>query len=803
MRYSMSPKCVGLRSFFVFPSRILLTVRCFALMLAVVFWQLFGFVPNARASGTSADFYVATNGNDNWSGKFSTPQGSPPSDGPFATVNRARIAVQSIAKTRGTGIVVMVRAGTYYQTALSFTSTDSGSASTPATYENYPGEVPVLSGGMLVVGWTTSGGNLWSTNLPSTTANFEALYYKGSRRTRPRLGSGTLGTYYRVKSPINSCGGATCYDRFTYNSSDPISNTWKNLSPATGNPCGAKSNSYPNGDIELLIFEQWDVSRERISCIDTVNHTIYLTGSTVEQSYHGYIANHRYIIENVKDYFTLPGQWFLDRSKSPWQLSYIANSGENPNKDPVVIPQSAQVLTATGLQYVTFQGITFSGDNFVPASTGYASNQTDRSVTAAVNCNDCSHVTFDSDTFTSTTGHGLGMVTDNKGSASSDLIQNSAFYDLGAGGILLGFGYNNGQASSSLLQFTTVQNNIIQGIGRMYPGGAAIAALVSHDITITHNEINDAYNEGVNVCIPNNSAPCGSYNMVVSYNNIWNLGQGLLNDFGAVYFATYATPGNKILNNKMHDMYDASIQDSDGYGGHAVYMDVTTGLIDVENNLAYRTSSTIYNMTDGPQSNGIPNTFKNNIAAYPRTNVVGISLCPPTPPPFQFSFTNNLVYLDRTSRSKPNTTVQKGGDRYFGTGVPTSAQQWANNMYWNSNTDIGTATNVFHSEPNSNCTGNTGYTLAGWQAFGEDAGSVAKDPGFKNPSCNKSTPSACVADPTQDDYSLPNGSPGVGFVIFETGGTCSTCPGRTNPVIIPPSVPATFTTALFNPSTDF
>ncbi len=69
-------------------------------------------------------------------------------------------------------------------------------------------------------------------------------------------------------------------------------------------------------------------------------------------------------MENVQDALTQPGQWFLDRSTTPWTLTYLANAGENPNTDTVIIPQLPQVLVASNLQYVTFQGLTFEHDNY-------------------------------------------------------------------------------------------------------------------------------------------------------------------------------------------------------------------------------------------------------------------------------------------------------------------------------------------------------------------------------------------------------------------------------------------------------
>ena len=268
---------------------------------------------------------------------------------------------------------------------------------------------------------------------------FRGLLLQRSRRLRPRLGSttasGPVGTYYRVASNV-----AGAYDRFYYNPNDPITVSWQNYAPSAGNPCGqAPGPTALQGDIQVGIFEQWELSWERVSCIDTVHHLAYLTGATSTGASHGYIPNHRYVVENVKDELTLPGQWFLDRSVTgAWVLTYIANPGENPNNDTVMIPQQPQVLSATGLKYRTFSGITFSYDNYVVGPKGYAGSQAEAGLPSAVQCMDCSYVTFDSDSFTNIEGYGLGFPTDNNGTATGDVIQNNAFWDLGAGALLTG-----------------------------------------------------------------------------------------------------------------------------------------------------------------------------------------------------------------------------------------------------------------------------------------------------------------------------------------------------------------------------
>ena len=158
-----------------------------------------------------------------------------------------------------------------------FTAADSGSASTEIVYQNYPGETPVFSGGMRVQNWTNTGGNTWKTTLPASTQYFENLFYNGVRRlARLRLGRNSGHVLPdRESIYLNRAGAAGrgaecellrlfCGQRLgmlrplSIQPADPIVNTWKNLAPAAGNPCGQPAgNPALAGDIELLDFEQF------------------------------------------------------------------------------------------------------------------------------------------------------------------------------------------------------------------------------------------------------------------------------------------------------------------------------------------------------------------------------------------------------------------------------------------------------------------------------------------------------------------------------------------------------------------
>jgi hypothetical protein len=749
-------------------------------------------VQAVAGESASADFYVAPNGRDTWSGALPAPN-SGNTDGPFATISRAQTAVQAILKNpegRTQTIQVLVRGGTYFVSQpLSFTAADSGTATLQVNWGAYPNETPVISGGVRITNWTHGANNEWTTTLPSSTQYFEQLFYNGQRRLRPRLG-GYLGGYYRVAAtvylPTNSdpnCSvnvpglGWECFDRFVYEASDPITSTWENLNAP-----------YPQGDIELYDFEKWTASELRIKSIDTTSHIVYLTGPTAQQNvFHGFIAGHRYIVENLKDAFTQPGQWFLDRSRTPWTLTYLANSGENPPTDTVIVPQATQVLIANNLQYVTFQGLTFEHDNWtVPIPQGYAAQTSDQAIPGAFGCYNCSHVTLNGVVATQTQGGGVEFFTSNTSSTTAhNTIENSAFYDVGAFGIRYGLLAVYTDTDANVAQFGTIENNVISGFGRVTPSGFAIAQGDGHDNLYTHNDIYDGYQTGIKICamscIPGLHNSHGSFNNISSFNHVYTLGQGILDDLGGVYYNTDpAATGNQVLNNRIHDIDDASGLDSDGYGGQGVYLDANTASALVQNNLVYRVTASTQAQTCGPQSAHTPNNIVNNIFAYSRQGTKQEGCPPPASGILQFEFSNNLVYYDHGA-------VQMG--YFYCMGQPcTDVQYYHNNMYcYASSPSCSLPSNPFFTTGVEGRTEATYYaSLQAWQtATGEDAGSMVQNPGFANPTY------------PDDDYTLKE-SPGVGFVVFDPNEA-----GRTNPVIAPPAVVETFPIAPRNPATDF
>lgn len=138
-----------------------------------------------------ADFYVATDGDDAWSGRLPSPNAAG-TDGPFETLARARDAVLELkAKPGHEGpYVVMVRGGMYFlKEPLALGPDDSGTAERPVIYCAYPGEEVTLSGGRLVTGWRKWKNRIWVADVPDAGAgkgHFRQLFVRGERQTRAR-----------------------------------------------------------------------------------------------------------------------------------------------------------------------------------------------------------------------------------------------------------------------------------------------------------------------------------------------------------------------------------------------------------------------------------------------------------------------------------------------------------------------------------------------------------------------------------------------------------------------------------------
>ena len=793
-------------------------------------WVSNAYTYNTLVTYPGSTFFVAPNGNDAWNGDLPAPN-SGNSDGPFASLSRAQYAVQHAAKPA----TVIVRNGTYYPAltsttanstlgTLNFTSADSGvSSSAQVIWQNYPGETPVISGGVpanadatsglgLHLQWTNSG-NVYQAALPATLSNnvalqpFEYLFYNGQRRLRarihdngtsqypsigyfmkngqcvatpstpagqqsPTLASCNLGTFLRVANtiaPTDPLGGGNCpsasgivngntvskcLDRFYYtptSGGDPIQ-VWQNLNGSySGNaksPCTANTNSYPAGDVELTLIDAWTVDIMRVGCVDTTDNVIFLLGTTkgggtnaakdANYNYLGPTIGHRYVIENTLDAFNdaltpsssqygLTGIWFLDRHTTPWVLNYIANQNENPSTDNIVIPQlggsipgspatdyiGGSLISASNLNYVTFQGITFEVDNFYPNSVGFNNDVNgEMSLPQAIDCENCQFVTFNAVTVRHTSASGiLAAATaatpacSGNSSPSCVVIENSTFYDIGDSGIRVGHTVSSTDTSAKVVQGIMATNNLIQGYSRVFPDGEGIAEANGNNNTYVYNTITDGYHAGISICKDGCGPTTGGVsvsgnNISSSYNLTSNIIQGITSDGGAIFYnigsGTSSGTGDSVSNNIVNNVTDSFIIDNpstagvtvagSAYGGEGIYLDGQSAGVQVMNNIVYNLSGHAVHIAEGlASSTETQNIFSNNIFAFANLGMFVQTLpwpsgCP-TSPIKQVDVTNNMFYFDRMSTSSPSFSAIGGCTDSCGQAYNTY-QNFQGNSYW-------------------------------------------------------------------------------------------------------------------------
>ena len=146
----------------------------------------------------SEDFFVSLEGSDSWSGTLPAPA-QDKTDGPFATLARARDAVRELKKTRiDSDISVLIRGGRYVlKETVVFHLEDGGNEKQRITYAAYPNETPVFSSGVPITGWQKlekdpaalpekARGNLWVVDIPDELGRILTLFDGDKRLLRAR-----------------------------------------------------------------------------------------------------------------------------------------------------------------------------------------------------------------------------------------------------------------------------------------------------------------------------------------------------------------------------------------------------------------------------------------------------------------------------------------------------------------------------------------------------------------------------------------------------------------------------------------
>ncbi len=407
---------------------------------------------------TQQAFYVATNGNDSWSGRLAAPNADG-TDGPFATLERAQGAM------RATGIRdTYVRGGTYAMArTVTLTGADNG-----VRIMAYPGETPVFSGGERVGGFTAIGGGLYAA---ATSATGLDLSIGGVRQKVAQTGDWSAGDPRSGWSVLEAASGGASRTSLRIGAGDGAM--------AAVLAAGVQ----PGTMVQTFDTERLSDTIVGVASADAGSRTIAFTQGV------------KYALRSGGTYRLLNDDAFIrDAGEFAWQ----AETGRlvvKPQDPGALLAQGAVVarlgtlLSLNGASGVTLQGLTFA-DTAWDGSALTLTNAPANSIAGNRFVNAGTALTL--------TG------------SSGNAIEANRMEHLGASGIKVAYGSNGNRISA----------NSIDGIGEVLKDVAGIQLYGTSGTLISGNDIRNSTRYGIS--IKNWDGATVNTDTVVEYNRIYN-----------------------------------------------------------------------------------------------------------------------------------------------------------------------------------------------------------------------------------------------------------------------------------------
>jgi len=667
---------------------------CFLLLLISLIFatEALGQIESApRRTAASGIFFVATNGNDSWSGRKAISERNL-TDGPFATLPRALQAVrdwkqkQSVAAPGSA--TIFVRGGLYFfDKPLIILPVDSD-----LTVAAFRGEKPVMSGGRRITHWkqaTVDGRKLWVADVPEVREGkwlFREFWINGQRAVRARHPN--KGYFAITELPDKAAQWTQGQTRFRFHEGDL--KAWSNITNA-----------------EVVAMTRWVESRLPVLAVDERERLI----SFGKRSVFELAPGDPYYFEGALEVLDEPGEWCLDAAAG--RIFYMPRPGEKLGQIEAIAPVLTQILRLEGrpeekhfIERVTMKGLKFAHtewyfppcDKNKPATPekfevgGFS--QAAIGVPGAVWGEGVHESQFDDCSFSNLGNYGLELAR----GCQSNRIVHCEFFDLGAGGVKLGETAIREQ-SLDQSRANEISDCHIHDGGKLFQSAIGVWIGQSPDNQITHNLIHDFYYTGISIGWTWGYGSALASNNLVEFNHVHHIGVKsdgdgpVLSDMAGIY-TLGKQPGTRIVNNLWHDI--AAVR----YGGWGIYFDEGSSGILAESNLVYRTTHGGFH-----QHYGETNIVRNNIFAFARDQQLQRSRVEPH---LSFSFATNIVYFDAGS---------------------LLASEWSDNnfqMDWNVYFDARPDT-----KPDSLRFGKA--TLDEWHARGHDQHSILADPLFVAP----------------------------------------------------------------------
>ena len=444
----------------------------------------------SRADRRMADFYVAVEGNDRWSGQLADPNPAG-TDGPFATLERARNAVRELKrKSRQKEIQVLIRGGIYrLDETLVFSLEDSAVDSGTVTYAAYGDEKPVFTSAVPIAGWTkpeqpspllpeVARDRVWVADVPAGLTNVLTLYDRNQRLARASSKGFTPVAYVPPTAPPNEIDF----------------------------PAGALKNwpDLKNGELRIIPSCDYEMCLVPLAEVDEQAGKARTLFPASRQMGRVKFLNETAWVENVLEVLDEPGEWVFSAAE---RKLYLWPTEGSP-AETIHAPKLTELIrvegaidydgpTDTPVTGLVFRGLTFTGGERRPwsgATKGELQHKWEHFdvPTALVRLRGAKGCSVERCRFVDTSGTGLRLdltCLDNR------VIDNEVAHT-GAVGILLA-GYGPGTKDVHL--HNDVSNNWVHHVGEIYWASPAIMVWQSGENAVTHNLIHNTPYSGITV----------------------------------------------------------------------------------------------------------------------------------------------------------------------------------------------------------------------------------------------------------------------------------------------------------------
>lgn len=465
------------------------------------------------------------------------------------------------------------------------------------------GETPRILGSFLVDGWketNVNGIDMWVTEIEEGKRDFQSLFEEEAvlpRSRWPKEG------YFSVKAPS---------DGDNYGSTDPNLKMEYAMYLNPDEVKFAETGSFEPmklTDVTLKIIHWWKDETVNVKSLDLDTGRIEFSRPATMTIKSG----DRYYFENVFEAMSEPGEWYMDRMSG--KLYYIPQSGEEIKNTRLYAAQTEQFAVCKGADDISFEGLTFSmGDWSIPESTfnscGADHHQAAYDVTPAFYFASTDGIVFRDCNFSQINSTCLKFGYN----VQNIIVEDNTFRDIGANAVFL-VGENLEKDDTRVTGNFRISNNLISGYGQCFFNATAVGILHGARGEISNNEIHDGYSTAITLGWVWGYDYSVTSDILVKQNLIYNVGQNMLSDMGAVY-TLGVKDGIVITENVIHDVR-ANMEY--GYGGWGIYMDEGSSNVMVSKNLVYDCSSTSFY-----QHYGQDNVVMNNIFAFSEQG--GISL---------------------------------------------------------------------------------------------------------------------------------------------------------------------------------